>query len=65
MRLRRMNHPTGVCEAIFDRIRSERNKKSADYHSEGAKLAEDIKSVAEREAKDILTEARSREPITA
>jgi membrane protease subunit HflC len=61
VRLRRFNHPPQVRDAIFDRIRSERNKKVADYQSEGAKLAEDIKSVAEREARDLLTEARSQE----
>ena len=33
----------------------------ADYQSEGAKLAEDIKSKAEREARDILTDARAQE----
>lgn len=61
VRLRRFNYPPQVRDAIFDRIRSERNKKVADYQSEGAKLAEDIKSQAEREARDILTDARSQE----
>ena len=61
IRLRRFNHPPQVRDAIFDRIRSERNKKVADYQSEGAKLAEDIKSAAEREARDVLTDARTQE----
>jgi membrane protease subunit HflC len=61
IRLRRFNHPPQVRDAIFDRIRSERNKKVADYQSEGAKLAEDIRSAAEREARDVLTDARSQE----
>jgi membrane protease subunit HflC len=61
IRLRRFNHPPQVRDAIFDRIRSERNKKVADYQSEGAKLAADIRSKAEREARDTLTEARARE----
>jgi membrane protease subunit HflC len=61
IRLRRYNHPVGVRSAIFERIISERSKKVADYESEGLKLAEDIKSAAEREARDILTEARSQE----
>lgn len=59
--LRRFNHPAQVRDAIFDRIRSERNKKVADYQSEGAKLAEDIKSAAARQAQDILTTARSQD----
>lgn len=61
VRLRRFNHPAQVRDAIFDRIRSERNKKVADYQSEGAKLAEDIRSAAERAARDTLTDARSQE----
>jgi membrane protease subunit HflC len=61
IRLRRFNHPPQVRDAIFDRIRSERNKKVADYQSEGAKLAADIRSRAEREARDTLTAARSEE----
>jgi membrane protease subunit HflC len=61
IRLRRFNHPVGVREAIFARIRSERDKKVADYQSEGTRLAEDIKSAAEREARDIKTEAKSQE----
>jgi membrane protease subunit HflC len=63
VRLRRFNHPAQVRDAIFDRIRSERNKKVADYQSEGAKLAEDIKSQAEREARDTLTKARTTEQV--
>jgi len=59
IRLRRFNHPPGVREAIFARIRSERSKKAREYDSEGAKLAKDIQSLAEREAKDTLTQARA------
>jgi len=59
IRLRRSNHPPTVREAIFDRIRSERNKKVAEYQSEGAKQAEDIKSAAERKVRETLAEARA------
>jgi membrane protease subunit HflC len=61
IRLRRFNYPPQVREAIFDRIRSERNKKAADYQSEGAQLAEDIKSQAEYEARTIVADARAAE----
>src|SRR5439155_11749121 len=61
VRLRRSNHPPAVREAIFDRIRSERNKKVAEYQSEGAKQAEDIKSAAERRVRETLADARGRE----
>lgn len=61
IRLRRFNYPAQVREAIFDRIRSERNKKVADYQSEGAQRAEAIKSQAEYEARTLLAEARASE----
>jgi membrane protease subunit HflC len=61
VRLRRTNHPAAVREAIFDRIRSERNKKVADYQSEGARLAEDIKSDAERKARELVADAQAEE----
>jgi membrane protease subunit HflC len=59
IRLRRFQYPLQVREEIFNRIRSERNKKVADYQSEGAQLAEDIKSQAEYEARTILADARA------
>jgi membrane protease subunit HflC len=61
VRLRRSNHPPAVREAIFDRIRSERNKKVAEYQSEGAKQAEDVKSAAERKVRETLADARAEE----
>jgi membrane protease subunit HflC len=61
VRLRRSNHPPAVREAIFDRIRSERNKKVAEYQSDGAKQAEDIKSAAERKVRETLADARAEE----
>jgi membrane protease subunit HflC len=61
IRLRRTSHPLAVREAIFDRIRSERQKKVADYQSEGSRRAEDIKSEAERKYRETLAEARAEE----
>jgi membrane protease subunit HflC len=61
VRLRRSNHPPAVREAIFDRIRSERNKKVAGYQSEGARKAEEIKSAAERQVRETLADARAKE----
>jgi membrane protease subunit HflC len=61
IRLRRTNHPEAVRQAIFARIRSEREKKAAEYRSEGDKLAADIASAAERKARDIRSEARATE----
>jgi membrane protease subunit HflC len=61
VRLRRSNHPAAVREAIFDRIKSERNKKVAQYQSDGAKQAADIQSAAERKVRETLAEARAEE----
>lgn len=61
IRLRRTNHPEAVRQAIFARIRSEREKKVAEYRSEGDKLAADITSAAERKSRDIRSEARATE----
>ena len=47
IRLRRMGYPTGVREEIFNRIRSERGRKAAEYTSEGERLASDIRTEAE------------------
>jgi membrane protease subunit HflC len=57
VRLRRFNHPPAVREAIFERIRSERQKKAADYQSEGEKLAADIKSAGERRVSELKSQA--------
>jgi membrane protease subunit HflC len=61
IRLRRFNYPSQVRGAIFDRIRSERNKKAAEYLSEGEQLAKNIQSEAEFKARNILSEARAKE----
>jgi membrane protease subunit HflC len=61
IRLRRFNYPPQVRDAIFDRIRSERSKKAAEYQGEGAQLAEDIKSEAQYQADTILADAHAAE----
>jgi membrane protease subunit HflC len=60
IRVRRMNHPQAVRDAIFDRIRSERAKKAAEYQSEGEKLAAEIRSTADREASQLKADAEAR-----
>lgn len=61
LRLRRYNYPPAVRQAIFDRIVSERNKKVADYQSEGAQRAENIRNEARRDANILLADAKARE----
>src|SRR5262245_14269564 len=50
VRLRRLNYPDSVRQAIFDRIRSERKRKAADYESDGDKRAREIRANAEKDA---------------
>jgi membrane protease subunit HflC len=61
VRVRRINHPPAVSDAIFKRIISERNKKVADYESLGKKEAADIRTAADRKAREIVAEARAEE----
>jgi modulator of FtsH protease HflC len=57
VRLRRANHPPAVRDAIFARIRSERDKKVAEHESEGKRLADDILSSADREVREMRARA--------
>jgi membrane protease subunit HflC len=59
VRLRRTSHPLAVRGAIFDRIRSERDKRVADYRSDGNRQAANITSDGERKARDIQADANA------
>ena len=61
IRLRRFNHPASVRDSIFNRIRSERNKKATEYKSEGELQASKIGSEAEEKVRETLANARSKE----
>lgn len=60
VRLRRLNYPDSVRQAIFDRIRSERKRKAADYESDGEKRAREIRSAANRDAEIIRATAQAK-----
>jgi membrane protease subunit HflC len=57
IRLRRSGYPASVRDAIFDRIRSERSRKAAEYTSEGERLGKDIRSAAEAEVTRMRADA--------
>jgi membrane protease subunit HflC len=59
VRLRRTSHPPAVREAIFERIRSEREKKSTDYRSQGEQKAADVKSESERRVSEMKAQAEA------
>ena len=61
IRLRRINHPPAVSDAIYQRIKSERRKKVADYESQGKKEAKDIETAADRKGREIVAEGRAEE----
>jgi membrane protease subunit HflC len=60
IRLRRINHPPTVQRAIFDRIVSERNKKAAEYESEGRLRAAEIESASQRRVTELKAEAEGK-----
>jgi membrane protease subunit HflC len=59
IRLRRLNHPPAVRQAIFDRITSERDRKVTDYRTQGEREAAEIKSKAQYEVQRLGTEAEA------
>ena len=61
VRLRRVSYPSQVREEIFKRIRSERNKKVAEYQSEGDRQARNIESAAEEKVRNLLAQAQFEE----
>ncbi len=63
VRIRRFSYPEAVRAKIAERIRSERDKKAADYESEGRKRASDITTDADRIARTTEAEARARKTI--
>lgn len=60
VRLRRFNYPDSVRPAIFERIRSERKRKAAEYESDGEKRAREIRSAAERDAEILRATAQAK-----
>lgn len=59
VRLKRFNHPSEVREAIYDRIRSERNRDAVRYRSEGDSEAQRIRSRAELERDKLIAKAEA------
>lgn len=60
VRLRRYNYPAEVRPAILERIRSEREKKKAEYESEATIKVGKINADSDREVRQIAAEAEAR-----
>ncbi len=60
IRLRRSNHPPAVREAIFERIKSERSKKKAEYEGEGEQLKQNIESEGKKRVEMLRAEAEAK-----
>lgn len=58
-RVRRLSYPEAVRQSIFERIRSERGRKVAEYESEGRKKASELLTQAEKEARAIESTAKA------
>ncbi len=60
VRLRRFNYPQQVRDAIFERIKSERATKAAEYNRQGTTEAARIRSEADKQQRIIVADARAR-----
>ena len=57
VRIKRINFPEQNRQAVFDRMRAERQRKATEYRAEGQREAMRIKAQADKEASKILAEA--------
>ena len=63
LRVRRFGYPETVRAKIAERIRSERERKAAEYQSDGQKRAADIASAADKDARTTEAEARAKKQL--
>jgi len=56
--VRKIEYPSIVAKAVFNRMRSEREKEAMKYRAEGMEKAAVIKAKADRQAKEIVAEAK-------
>lgn len=61
--IRRIAYPTIVADAVYNRMRSEREKEAMKYRAEGRKEAAKIEAKADREVTEILAEAYKKAQI--
>lgn len=59
VRIRRADLPEQNSQAVYDRMKSERQREAAEFRAQGGQKAQEIRSKAEREATVIIAEANS------
>ena len=61
--IRRIAYPTIVADAVYNRMRSEREKEAMKYRAEGREEAAKIEAKADREVSELLAEAYKKAQI--
>jgi len=63
IRVRRLSYPEAVRASIYERIRSERGRKVAEYENQGRKESSELVTKAEQERRKIEAEARATKQV--
>jgi membrane protease subunit HflC len=64
VRIKRADLPTANQQAVYDRMRSERQRQATQYRSEGAEESQKIKAITDKEKTIILADAYKQAQIT-
>src|SRR6266853_1994784 len=59
VRIRRADLPEQNCQAVYQRMQTERQREAAEFRAQGGQKAQEIRSNADREATVIVAEANS------
>ena len=60
MRIRRADLPEQNSQAVYERMKTERQREAAEFRAQGGQKAQEIRSSADREATVIVAEANSK-----
>jgi membrane protease subunit HflC len=63
VRIKRADLPEGNSQAIYDRMKAERQREAAQYRAEGAQQAQAIRANADRQRIEILADAQKQSQI--
>jgi membrane protease subunit HflC len=64
VRIRRADLPEQNSQAVYERMKTERQREAAEFRAQGAQKAQEIRSSADREATVIVAEANSKSEQT-